>query len=85
MCRQAGDESTKLREIAISPNDPGLIATGQVHVFPANIVQQLAIDLGRGVDCYFPTMEAEAAVASFVLALQAAGWRVFQPCGDPQN
>jgi hypothetical protein len=80
------DHNVSPEELSDATIDAGLMAfndrvaervsLGTLKVFPPNLIQELASDLGRSLDCYVPTTECEAAVVRFALALEKAGWRL---------
>ena len=71
-----------LAELEITEEMAEFASTGQMPIFPGEAIQQLALDLGRRLDCYVPTTQCEGAVVSFVLELASLGWKVFLPVSD---
>lgn len=74
-----------MRELRLRPRDPEYVSMGQRQVFPADLVEELCLDLSRSLDCHVPTGEGEAAVVSFVAALVRRGWKVYRPELDPHS
>ena len=71
--------------VVIRPNDPNRVAMGSLRIFPADLIQDLALDLGRSADAYIPTTEVEAAVARFVVALELRAWKLLLPGSGPRS
>jgi hypothetical protein len=82
---ECAGQAGALRELSLGPRAAEFASTGQRPVFPIDAVMELACDLGRSVDCYFPPREAEAAAVAFVARLAQAGWKVYQPGACPHN
>ena len=70
-------------KVILTSNDAGEVALCRKTVFPPHAVQELALCIGRSVDCYVPTSECEAAVVEFVLALERCGWALYRPAHEP--
>ena len=72
-------------ELEIGPRTADRVFVSLERVFPADLIEDFAVDLGRGVDEYVPPKVAEAAVVSFVKALQLAGWVILRPGDGTHN
>ena len=73
MLKSQARQGDDLSELKIGQETPENVSLGLERVFPFQAVQKLALDLSRSLDCHVPTVEAEAAVVSFVLALKIRG------------
>lgn len=74
-----------LRDLEIGPTTAADVSVGRTKVFPSDLVEDLAVNLGRWLDDYVPPTVCEAEVVSFVRALQLCGWRVLLPDGETHN
>lgn len=65
--------------LALDDKAVALVSLGQATYFPSDLIEDMAIRLGSRTGEYIPVTECEAAVVSFVRALQQAGWTVLPP------
>ena len=52
---------------------------------PDDVIEGVAMCLGRGLDCYVPTTECEEAVELLFWALVENGWKVSPPVSGLQS
>ena len=71
--------------LTLAPDASRRVSVGLASVFPPELVEDMAVDLGRGLDEYVPPMVCEAAVVAFVQALQSAGWEIRRPETDTRS
>ena len=61
------------------------VSLGQLKVFPDDVIEPMALELARSLDCHVPTKECEAAAVGFVRALIAHGWLICPPSLAPRS
>ena len=71
-----GDERNQIK---LPEGAEWLILCGQLKIFPDDVIEAVALEFARSLDCHVPSKECEAAVVGFVRALQARGWTLIQP------
>ena len=62
-------EIENLEEVVLPQRAAEFARGNAAHYFPEDLIECLALDIGRTVDCYVPVTECEGAVADFVSAM----------------